>query len=309
MESKLSIEQLKAGAKSMACTQHIRGLRSIDFEALLVALACERLTRKRHDIISIFESSGKNWNQTFHIMLFKVLGGMDNQVPMTRLAHIVSNYVLMRENSSIVNLEALLLGCSGLLDLYPQDDYIHRLRLEHEHFKAKYGLESMSAEEWNLASRYRANHPTLRLAQLAACLHNKDFSIHSALSCRTSRDVYKLFSGCASPYWLEHFVPNTQIKASISRIGQFKSDLLGINLIAPLIHAYGNHSLDEEFAYHAVHLLEDIAAENNRYTKPWYDAGIEPRDAFLSQALIQLSKEYCSKQRCEQCPLAPRLRK
>ena len=309
MESKLSLEQLKAGAKSMACTEHIKLLREVDFESLLVHLACERLTRKRFDIISIFEERGKNWNETFHIMLFKVLGGMDNHKPMTRLAHIVSNYVLMRENSSIVNLEALLLGSSGLLDLYPKDDYTHRLRLEFEHFKAKYELQTMKVEEWNLASRYRANHPTLRLAQLAACLHNKEFSIHSALNCRTSRDVYELFRGSASSYWLEHFIPYSNIKASISRIGQFKSDLLGINLIAPLIHAYGNHTHDEELAYNAVYLLEDITAENNRYTKLWFDAGIEPRDAFLSQALIQLSKEYCSRARCEQCPLASRILK
>lgn len=309
MEFKLSIEELKAGAKSMACTQHIKQLREVDFESLLVSLVYERLKRKRIDILEILNMTSQNWNETFHIMLFRVLGGMDNREPMTRLARIVSNHVLMRENNSTINLEALLIGTSGLLELYPKDDYTHRLRIEHEHFMVKYGLARMKAEDWNLQSCYRQNHPTLRLAQLAACLHNKELDIHSALSCKTSRDVFNLFRGRASQYWVEHFIPHSNIKATTSRIGQFKSDLLGINLVAPMMHTYGIQCCDESLTYKAIDLLKDITAEHNRYTKPWFEAGMEPRDAFLSQALIQLSREYCSYARCEHCPLAHYLRK
>ena len=303
-----NIEELKRGASSFACAHHIRKLSSVDYEALIIDLAYGRLNRKAGDIINIFNTSGgKDWNETFHIMLLTVLGGMDNRQAMTELSRRVKSHMVMRENSSIVNLEALLLGSAGLLDIYPEDDYIHRLRLEFEHLATKYNITPMLAGDWNLSSYYRHNHPTLRLTQLAACLHNKEFTIHRALDCRSRKDVYDLFSGETSQYWADYYIPNLEPSSTNTRMGQMKSDLLGINLIAPMIYSYGTYTHNEEMTAAATELLESIAPEFNRLTKPWFSAGVEPRNAFISQAIIQLSKEFCTPRRCESCPLARRL--
>lgn len=303
--TKHTIEELKAGAANYGCTYHIQQIRSIDYESLLIAMFFERMQRKSNDILNIFNSiAGKNWNETFYIMLLRVLGGMDNRQAMTELSRRVNSSVIMRENISVINLEALLLGASGLLELYPDDSYIKRLRLEFDHLAAKYNITPMLPGEWNLSVCYRNNHPTLRIAQLAACLHNKEFTVHNALQCTNSRDVYDLFDGKASEYWVENYIPIVHTITVNERIGQLKSDLLGINLIAPMIYTYGNYILDEDMAYSSLTLLENIAAEHNRFTKPWFKSGVEPRNAFVSQALIQLSKEYCTPRRCEECMLA-----
>ncbi|MBR5133268.1 MAG: DUF2851 family protein [Alistipes sp.] len=302
---KHTLEELKAGAASLACTHYIQELRGVDYESLLITLTCERMTRKYEEVLHIFEKvAGKSWNETFHIMLFRVLGGMDNRQAMTELASRVNSFMLMRERGSIINLEALLIGGSGLLDLYPDDDYTYRLRLEFDHLAAKYNIIPMLAGEWNLSSYYRHNHPTLRLAQIAACIHNPEFTIQNALTCSKRMHVYDLFSGKASQYWVDNFAAKPQGLSINDRIGQLKSDLLGINLIAPMMFSYGNYSSDSDMVGNATNLLEDIAAEHNRFTKPWFYAGVEPRDAFVSQGLLQLSKEYCTPRRCEECPLA-----
>lgn len=305
---KHTIEELKAGASTFACTRHIQELRGVDYESLIIHLACERMKRKYEEVLDIFNHiAGKNWNETFHIMLFRVLGGMDNRQAMIELSQRVTNSMIMRERASIINLEALIIGGSGLLDIYPDDHYVHRLKLEFEHMAAKYNITPMLPGDWNLGSYYRHNHPTLRLAQLAGCFHNAKFDLHTALASSEREHVYDLFSGKASQYWVDNFDVKPHTTIISERIGHVKSDLLGINLIAPMMFSYGNYTQDSDIVANATNLLENIAAEHNRYTKPWYSAGIEPRDAFVSQALLQLSKEYCTPRRCEVCPLARRI--
>lgn len=299
-----TIESLKQGARRQECCVHIQSVDALELSILLNRLACERLDRKAHDIMRTLRACDDSWNECFHTMLLSVLGGMDNRAPMLRLAERVTSNMLMRENSSIVKLEALLLGGAGLLEIYGDDDYLRLLREEFHHLAAKYDIVPMMAGEWQLTGLYPHNHPTLRLTQLAACFHNRDFTLQSALECRTSSAVYNFFGGETSDYWLTNFIPASSHSVTSYRMGHLKSDLLGINLIAPMMHAYSAYTRNSNTSNDAIHLLESIAAESNKFTKPWSMAGLTLHNAFESQALIQLSKEYCSRLQCERCPLA-----
>ena len=298
-----TIESLREGARRQECCVNIQAIDPLYLNTLINHLACERLDRKARDIIRTFNACGDSWNECFHTMLLGVLGGMDNRAPMLRLAERVTNNMLMRENSSIVKLEALLLGGAGLLDIYGDDDYLRLLREEFHHLAAKYNITPMMAGEWQLTGLYLHNHPTLRLTQLAACILNRDFTLQSALECRTSSAVYSFFGGETSDYWLSNFIPASSHTVTTYRMGHLKSDLLGINLIAPMMHAYSAYTRNSNTANDAIRLLESIASESNKFTKPWTIAGLTIHNAFESQALIQLSKEYCSTRRCEHCPL------
>lgn len=307
MQVRHSIESLKQGAKYCECCRHIQSIDALCLSTLLTRLAYERLERKARDIMRTFRLCNESWNECFHTMLLGVLGGMDNRAPMLRLAERVTNNMLMRENSSKVKLEALLLGGAGLLDIYGDDDYLQLLRQEFAHLRAKYNIKPMSATEWQLTNIYPHNHPTLRLTQLAACYFNRDFTMQSALACTTNKAVYQFFGGETSDYWLDNFSVANSRSVMNYRMGHLKSDLLGINLIAPMMFAYSTYTQNEAALNNAIHLQESIVAENNKYTKPWSMAGFEMRNAFESQALIQLSKEYCSRLRCEECPLSQQL--
>lgn len=287
----------------MECCQHISTLDDISLNTLYYKLAIERLERKRRDIMAIFKECGESWSEAFHTMLFGVVGGIDNRRAMQQLARRVTNNMLMRENGSKLNLEAMLLGGSGLLDIYPEDDYISLLRQEFEHLRAKYNIEPMAAGEWQLMGKYPYNHPTLRLTQLCGCFYRSEFTIQGALECTTNKHVYKFFSGETSDYWLHNFIPANDFKLNSYRMGHLKSDLLGINLIAPIMYAYSCYTQNDTTLNNAVRLQESIPAENNKYTKLWTMAGVELRNALESQAIIQLTKEYCYKLRCEACPL------
>lgn len=71
--------------------------------------------------------------------------------------------------------------------------------------------------------------------------------------------------------------------------------------------AYGSYTGNERLRDSALTLLERLPAEDNRYMREWQSAGVRPRNAFESQALLQLATEYCAGKRCAECPVGRRI--
>ena len=301
-----TLEKLREGREHGACSEHIMHLDAMHRDVVINTLAFERLERKNRDIYTIYKSVEDDWNQTFLVMLLRVIGGTENRYAFEQLARRVPYHVIMRENAAVINIEALLLGASGLLDLYDEDEYIATLRDIFNHYTSKYNIKPMSFDSWQLTRIYPANHPTLRIVQIAGCLHNDRLSMHSATMCQRRQQVYELLESKASSYWLHHFSKNTPTQIA-PRIGRFKSDIIAINLVAQMQYAYGSYIQNDAMIDRAIQLLEDIPAEENRYMKLWQERTSVARNAYESQALLQLTTEYCIKGRCAECPLAQRL--
>lgn len=291
------------------CIEGISNLEPIYRYDLINKLAYERFERKYHDIVEIYRATKENWGQTLHEMLFRVVGGTSNKWAFQELARRAKYSMVMRENSSIVSLEALLLGTSGLLELYPEDSYIRHLKDDFAYLSAKYEITPLEVKDWRLKNIYPHNHPTLRITQLASCLHNGTLTMSAITSCRNRKQVYRLFSGRSSEYWVERFMPNASSIEITRRMGQFKSDLMGINFVAQMQFAYGSYIQSNALIDNATALLEDIPAEDNRYIKMWNSVTAIAKNAYESQAMIQLSTEYCIKRRCDECPLATTLKR
>ncbi|MBQ8492980.1 MAG: DUF2851 family protein [Alistipes sp.] len=300
----ITLDSLVEGRVWGACYDLIARIEPTSYDALIHNLSNERLLRKQHEIFDIFNRCKGDWEETLHVVLFRFLGGSHNRAAMERLAGIVSSRVIMRENSSRQNLEALLLGAAGLLDIYNDDDYVGRLKQEFDHMAAKHNLMPMSYDQWQFSGMYHNNHPTLRIAQIAACLHENRISMASITSCSTRRDIHNLFASSASSYWIEQVLTVDDANSVSPRIGQFKSDILGINLVVPIILAYSNYTESKELMQRAQTLLRSIPAEDNRYTRCWQGKLAPFKSAVESQAFIQLSTVYCQTHRCGECPLA-----
>ncbi|MBE6203283.1 MAG: DUF2851 family protein [Rikenellaceae bacterium] len=293
-----------ASVGGMNCPQLLSSMDIEHRSKILDSLWRERQERKYNDIVDILNRSDGNWNQTMHTMLLKFIGGFDNGGAAMRLAERVPYAIIMRERSSKMAIEALLLGASGLLSLYDSnDEYIAHLAQEYIHLSAKYGIEAMDYREWRTSNVRTHNHPTLRLAQLAACYMDSDITMNSVTECRHLADIYKLFSGRASEQWLRHFIPYTIMEETSATFGKMKCELLGINFVAQMIYAYGRHTHSEALCTQAYNLLLSIPAEKNRYTEEWNATSKIASSAIDSQALIQLSREYCHAKRCHVCPL------
>lgn len=301
---KRHINRLKAGASYFGCGGYLARIGTLNRLSLYNTLSFERLNRKLGDIQKFFLSSEQNWQQTFYIMLLRIMGGMDNKEPFTTLAHHVPYAAILRERMVPQNIEAMLIGASGLLELYPHDEYILNLKRNFEYLSTKYSIEKMSAEEWRLTKIYPNNHPILRLSQIATLLTHTSDIMDRMLACRSGEDVYRLFSCETLPYWINHYTPASSQQRSVAkRIGRTKTDLIAINLVAQMQYAYGEYTDNDKLRNKAIALLEDLPAESNSIISQWKSYGSIAQTAFDSQALLQLSFEYCRHQRCEECPV------
>ena len=292
------------------CSEIVATLSDGRMEYLCQKLIYERLERKSKDIEEYFIASNNDWQQTMYILLLRVLCGSHNKEAAMELAKRIPYNIILRENSSLINIEALLLGGSGLLSLYEDDYYVRRLKEEYTHLLHKYQINTMTASAWRLSGIYINNHPTLRLAQIASCLHRNNITMERLLMCKKRKDVHDLFSAQASEYWVENFSPSASNHRISYRIGSFKSDILGLNLVVPMTYYYGNYTESYTLYEQAFDLLEDIPSEDNTYIKRWYmPSQSRGKSAYHSQALLQLSTEYCDHHFGKHCPLKAVLNK
>jgi hypothetical protein len=303
-DNKRLINRLKTGASYFGCGAHLARIGTLCRLTLYNTLGFERLKRKQDDIQHIHSTSEQNWQQTFYVMLLRTMGGMDNKEAFTTLSRRVSYAAILRERMVPQNIEAMLIGASGLLELYPHDEYILNLKRNYTYLATKYSIKAMEAKEWKLTKIYPNNHPVLRLSQIATLLSHSSDIMERMLACCSQKDVHNLFSCQTLPYWVNHYTPASENSRSVAkRLGQTKSDLLAINLVAQMQYAYGDYINNDTLRNRAISLLEDLPPESNSIIAQWNSYGPLAQTAFDTQALLQLSFEYCQKHRCEECPV------
>lgn len=301
------VERLRAGASTMSCGPFLASLDALHRAEIYNTLGYERLTRKNNDIRRFYEECGNDWQQTAYLMLLRTVGTPENKEPFTTLARTVPYAAILRERLVQQNIEAMLAGASGLLDIYPHDEYILALRRNFEYLAAKYGIVPMRASAWRLHNIRPNNFPILRISQIASFLASTREVMDRLFACRNGRDVYELFSAEASPYWIRHYIPGKESPAATKRIGHMKCNLLAINLVSQMQFAYGAYVEREALRTSALSLLENTDAEDNSIIRAWRQYGVTPQSAFDSQALLQLTNEYCRQRRCHECPVGRRI--
>lgn len=303
----VTLDSLIEGRKSELCSHLVAKLSDDDVRDVLSRLGFERLQRKAFEIERHYKSVDNNWSQVTYQLLLRYLLGSSNKKMVEKLTAKLHHNILLRESHTLVNLEALLLGCAGLLELYAEDEYILRLKQEFQHLATKYNLSSLNASGWRLTGIHLNNHPTLRLAQFAACLHQNRLNIRSFLDCKNNKDVVNLLACETSEYWVEKVAMYSKESKPARKIGYTVSNILAINAIAPLLYTYSNY-IESQILYDtALEMLYNLTPEDNLYTRQWQREKQIAHCAFETQALIQLSTEYCKRGLCNECPLAQRL--
>ena len=292
------LNRLQAGAGTYACGGYLAGLGSLQRSEICTALLFSRLERKMRMVDALREEASENWNQTFYLLYFRTLGDRRNQEAYLSLARRVPYKVVLRERLAPRAVEAMFFGASGLLTLYPHDAYTLDLARDFEYLAAKYDIEPLEAGVWELDEVRPANHPVFI---------QDEFVMERAMSCRTEEDIRRLFCIEASAYWRTHHIPGIASDEHPKRLGAFKANIIGINLVSVLQFAYGSVTGRETLRVSALTLLERLPAEDNRYMRNWRNTGVSIRNAFESQALLQLATEYCPAKRCTECPVGRRI--
>jgi hypothetical protein len=121
------------------------------------------------------------------------------------------------------------------------------------------------------------------------------------LACSSVDDLKRFFNVKTSEYWDTHYNFESGSVRLVKRLGKEAFHTLVINTVIPFMFQYGRMTAREDLKDKALGWLQNIPAENNRYTKQWASIMSSPDNAFYSQGILQLLKEYCSKKRCLAC--------
>ena len=123
----------------------------------------------------------------------------------------------------------------------------------------------------------------------------------------TEDDARSLFDISLTGYWSRRYNFTAESSPTVKALSQDSVTVLIINVVAPMLYAYGLAYGDTAMRERAVALLHSLAAERNSVVRLCQDAGMACDNAFTSQAMIQLRRAYCEPRKCLYCRIGHRL--
>ncbi|HXP52725.1 MAG TPA: DUF2851 family protein, partial [Bacteroidia bacterium] len=262
-----------------------------------------RLERKTNNISTKLKASVNDWEETFYQTLLRNLGNPINTEPFERLGRALPYKIIAKHRPNVMEIEALLLGQAGLLEGNYKDEYAQKLKKEYTYLQHKYSLTPIHKSEWKFMRIRPPHFPTFRLAQLAAILTKQGRLFRMIMEAENVNDVVKLLSVSPSEYWLTHYTFDKPSRKTSGIMGKPMIEMLIINAIVPLLFIYGKNTANEEASEKALELLHSLKAESNSIISKWASLKINATDAYETQALLQLKKEYCDQRRCVHCAI------
>jgi hypothetical protein len=290
------------------CKKFLSSLPVSMISSWLGVLSVERLERKTNRIYAYLERFNHSWDDLFYVLLSRNFGFGLNADVFENLALSLPLHYIQKQSDSLFQVEALLFGQAGMLEeSVMNDEYYNLLQREYAFLKAKYGLKNGDGFLFkSMRIRPRA-FPQVRIAQLAALLQQSGRLFSLILEKEEVHQLRALFQTAPSPYWQTHYTFGKASPKAVKPLGEASLDLLLINTVAPLLFAYGKKTDAAVYCNRAVQMLETLKPERNSIVNEFSAAGIVPKNAFDSQALIQLRKEYCDTRKCLYCRIGHKL--
>ncbi len=267
----------------------------------LERMVVERMEQKTISLEQDLEAQRFDWESVFYRSMARNLGGTANAQPMYELARRVPLALIRKHRHSLLQIEALLFGQSGLLET-SSADYPEKLQREYQFLRHKYQLPpSMPVPSWKFSRMRPAGFPTIRIAQLATILFQTDQLFSKSLAAGSVPELGNMFDPVVSPYWKQHYRFGQPSAPHSGRLGEEATRRLIINTVVPMIFLFGKLRHRHDLRERALQLLTQIPAEQNQLIRKWGQLRVAARDAAHSQALIHLKKAYCDAHRCLEC--------
>lgn len=282
------------------CENDINQIPDFVISNWLESLFFERLEQKAEVINTVLEQSKNNWEAVLFKLLAKNFGLKVNGNAFFSVANSFDFSVVMKQQNSLQNLEALFFGQAGLLEIDVQDAYFLQLQKDYQFLSQKFGLNNSNVIPMQFFRLRPINFPTIRWSQLSNLYSQHKNLFSKIIDCKTKEDIYDVFKVSTSEYWDTHYTFGKSSKKVSKKISTSFIDLLIINTTIPLKFCFAKRQgkdIDEEL----IQLLSQVSAEKNSIIDKFDSLHVKVTSALQSQALLQLKNEYCSKNKCLQC--------
>lgn len=286
------------------CHKSLPGLDTSIISFWFSALAIERLSVKTESVHKLLKLTKNNWEETYYIHLAKSFGLKINQLPFELLVRATPLKIAGKHSRNLFELEALFFGQAGFLNKPLHNDVYHNSLLkEYLFLQKKYSLKSIEPHLWKYLRLRPSNFPTIRIAQFCSLIHKSKRLFSITMESDSIEQLLETYQCSVSDYWKIHYKFGKKAEYKNKSLGLQTRMSLIINTIVPFMFIYGEHKNIQQLKEKAVHLLETIPPEVNNITKRWSDYNIRCRHAGDSQALLQLTNEYCSHKQCLHCQI------
>ena len=262
----------------------------------------DRLERKSEEINILLQQENNNFEAVLFQLLIKNFGLKVNGNSFLRLAQSVDYSVIKKLSFHTNQLAALLFGQAGFLEEDTEVEYHKELRKEYDYLKHKFKLNHIPKNEFSFFRMRPNNFPTIRIAQLVALFHKHQNLFSKLIAIDNLEEFYELFTIVVNPFWQTHYNFESISKKSSKKITTSFVDLLIINTIIPLKFLFqkSRGEVDEEFF---LVLLKKMKPEKNSIISKFSEIGVSSKNAFDTQALLELKNNYCAPKRCLECAI------
>ncbi|NNM22526.1 MAG: DUF2851 family protein, partial [Flavobacteriaceae bacterium] len=244
--------------------------------------------------------SKNNWDAILFQLLSKNFGLKVNGLSFLSVAQSLDFKIFQKVRHNPQQLEALLFGQAGLLKSGMPDAYREHLEREFNWIDRKFSLSSLGVIQPVFLRLRPPNFPTIRLAPLTMLLHKRPHLFSKIIAAQSIQELKEVFQVAAGSYWDDHFVFGTLSKKRTKRLSDGMIELLILNTVIPLKHAYakfGGRDISEQL----IQLMMSLKAERNTIVDQYYELRQFRMTALESQALLHLNRNYCSKNKCLDC--------
>jgi hypothetical protein len=298
----INYEQLILSANKFPCEKQIHQVDKVFVANFLTRVAIERLVHKSEEVYEHLNGLKGDWDETFYHFLARNFGFKVNAAPMEMLARSMPQQILAKHKDHPMQIEALLFGQAGFLAQKFTEAYPQALKQEYQFLQKKYKLKPLNISVWKFMRMRPQNFPSLRLAQFAALIINSSHLFSKIIIVKDYKMVMQLFEDLPiNTYWKTHYHFNNRTDNVHLQLGKSSIHNIFINTVSLFLFAYGKYIDQYILVDRAIEMQEQLPAENNAIIKQYVDAGVQVKDAYCAQALLQLRQTYCNSKKCLTC--------
>lgn len=291
------------------CANAVSDISQLRIHSWMSALTIERLEMRTNQIMQRRLALDKNWEDTLFVTIARSFGFGKNGDAFELWAHSIPMSAVGKHRDDLFQIEAIFFGQAGLLDDstlprtgVPLPDYYTKLKKEYTYLRQKFSLTPIEPKIWKFLRLRPQNFPHIRIAQLAMLYYSRQLNLSKLANADSIEKIHNLLQTHVSDFWKTHYSFSTDSSAKNDKqLSSSSLNLLVINSVAPILFAYGRYKGEDRICDFAMNLWDNTKPESNRIIRQWDAAGIKCKNASDTQALIQLTHNYCERHDCLRC--------
>ncbi|MEH3115115.1 DUF2851 family protein [Pedobacter terrae] len=292
------------------CIAQIGSVDELIVDSFLSRTLVERFEQKTHAVTATLNELNGNWDETFYRFITRNFGFKINALPFELFAKAVPQQIYAWHKNNPHQIEALVFGAAGFLNDHFEEEYPRKLKTEFQFLQKKYKIMPINVSMWKFMRMRPQNFPTIRLAQFAALITKANHLFSKVMEIKEVAELHTLFENLPiNDYWKTHYHFKKVTSSVNTQIGKTSVDNILLNTVALFLFAYGKHTATSYFISRAIKLLENLPAEQNAITDKFTGAGVKMANAFASQGILQLKKQYCDQKKCLSCGIGIKILK